>query len=73
MMFGWSRLRRHVRFLQEAAPEVVVTFQQAGGQDLERDLAPESGLLGQVDDAHPSAPENRLDAESGDLCADSGA
>ncbi len=43
---------------------------ELGGQDLQRHLAPVLELLGEVDDAHPAAADQALDAEARELGPD---
>jgi hypothetical protein len=44
----------------------------SSGGDLEGDLASQAGLLGEVDDAHPAAPDDGLDAIRAEVGADPG-
>ena len=55
--------RRHPRLALEALAEVGVGG-AVGGDQLERDGAPEIELDGAVDDAHAAAPRDRLDPVS---------
>ena len=40
---------------------------QLRGEQLQRDPAPEAQLLGEVDDPHPAAAQQRIDAVAGKL------
>jgi hypothetical protein len=55
----------------EAVPEVGV-LRELGRQHLERHFAPQPHLLGEVDDAHPTSPQEGFDAVAGELHADHG-
>jgi hypothetical protein len=56
--------------LEEAVSEGVVQFDDLVNEHLEGNLSAKPYLLGEVDDAHPSPPEDGLDTEPGDLAAD---
>ena len=57
--------------LLEPLPEARVG-RELGREHLDRDLAPVAKLLGEVDDPHAAAAEQRLDPEAGELGADAG-
>ncbi len=61
--------RRDVRLAHESLAELLVP-RQLGREELQRDLAAEPYLLGDIDDAHAAPPEDRLDPEAGDLGPD---
>ena len=61
--------RGQLRLAQEAVAERLV-LGEAGGQQLERNPPLEPQILGQVDDAHASPAEQRLDPVTGKLGAD---
>jgi hypothetical protein len=63
--------RRDARLAQEAPPETVVV-RQLGREQLERDVAAEPRVVRAVDDAHPAAAEQRVDAVARQDGADSG-
>ena len=50
----------------------VLVGAQRGSQQLERDLPPEAYVLGEIDDAHPSAADQRLQAVARNETADAG-
>ena len=56
---------------EESLAEPVVPGKSAR-EELQRHLALQSQVLGQVHDAHAAATEQVLDAIAGDLCADPG-
>ena len=58
-----------LRFVQEAITERRVPG-KAGLQQLQRDLPLEPQILGQVDDAHASPAQQRLDPIAGEVGAD---
>ncbi len=60
---------RELRLAQEAVAERFV-LGEVGGEELERDVALQALVLGQVDDAHAAAAEQGLDAVPGELGAD---
>ena len=57
------------RLAHEPLAEALVVCELLG-QELQRDLVPEAGVLGAIDDAHPAAAEQRLDPVPGELGAD---
>src|SRR4030095_2437947 len=59
---------RRPRLAHKALAEVLVLSEQVGEQ-LERDLVPEAGVLRAVDDAHPASPEQSLDPIAGEFRA----
>ena len=68
-MFGWSidaasSDSRRKRSRKDSSSA------RLDGQQLERDLPLQPQVLGQVDDAHPAAAEQRLDPVAGELGAD---
>ena len=54
-MCSFLRLPDHARFTQEALGERTLLVQREGGELLERDLAVEGRLAGEVHDRHPAA------------------
>ena len=56
---------RDLRLAEEALAEALV-LGELGRDDLERDLAPETLLLGTVDGAHPPSADERFDLIAGD-------
>ena len=68
-MFGWSIDAASSDSAQEAVTERLVA-REAGGEQLESNLALEPQILGQVDDAHAASSQQRLDPVAGDLGAD---
>ena len=62
---GMVERGRDPRLAQEALAEALV-LGELGGDHLERDLAPETLLLGAVDRTHPSAADERFDPVAGD-------
>ena len=60
--------RGQARLAQEALAEARV-LRELGCQQLQRHLAAEDEILGQVDDTHAAPPEQRLDPVTGDLAA----
>jgi hypothetical protein len=63
--------RRQVRFVLDPAPEIGI-LGQLRRQQLERDLPTQPHLLGEVDDAHATPPQEGLDAVAGKLRPDHG-
>ncbi len=57
-MLGWFRAGRRARFLLEPADALLI-LRECGGQQLERDLATEPRVFGQVNYTHPARANQR--------------
>ena len=62
---------RHLRLAQEPGAGLGIVA-ELGRDDLERHLAPQAGLLGEVHDTHPAAADDGLDAIRTELGAEAG-
>ena len=63
---GWSRRGGQLGLAQEPFPEALVGG-QLRGQQLQGHPALQAQLLGEVDDAHAAAAQQRVDAVAGKL------
>ncbi len=70
-MFGWSMRGGELRLGQEPLPEARV-LGQPGRQQLQRHLPLQPQILGQIDDAHPTPAQHRLQPIAGEVAADWG-
>jgi hypothetical protein len=61
--------RRQAGLSEKALPEATV-LGQLGREQLQRHLAPETPVLGEIDDAHAASAEQSLDPVAGQLGAD---